>query len=122
MASLLEWRRWIEELSEHFAELTPPVHLSAEDRSWHLDRATVRLVTRVVDRTGAESGWYRHCHQVLEWFLASSGLEKDEAEAAVQVAIGGRFNSWFEPARTVVDAVGEDLASGLTGHRPYRDH
>ncbi|MFI8103776.1 hypothetical protein [Streptomyces sp. NPDC086023] len=40
----------------------------------------------------------------------------------VEAAIGGRFESWVTPERALIESVGEDLAVGLTGHAPYRDH
>ncbi|GAA2770055.1 hypothetical protein [Streptomyces showdoensis] len=58
VASLLEWRDWLEELAERFERLAPSSGANAEDRSWHLERAAIRLVTVVMDRTGAECGWY----------------------------------------------------------------
>ncbi|THA71600.1 hypothetical protein E6P78_06725 [Streptomyces sp. A0958] len=121
VASLLEWRDWLEELAERFAQMAPPAGADADDRSWHLDRAATRLVTVVVDRTGAECGWYGLCHTVLTWFLSSTGMGLETAKQAVDTAIGGRFKSWTEPSRTLVDSVGEDLAVGLTGEQPYRD-
>lgn len=122
VAALLEWREWLEGLAERFAELAPPPHASPEDRSWHLERASVRLVTLVLDRTGAESGWYRACHMTLEWFLTSTGMDPVDAERAVADAIGGRFRSWEQPRTTVIDSIGEDLAVDVTGRPPYRDH
>ncbi|MEU6089883.1 hypothetical protein ABZ865_24360 [Streptomyces sp. NPDC047085] len=122
VASLLEWRDWLEELAEKFARLAPPPDASPEDRSWHLERAATRLVTLVMDRTGSECAWYGMCAHVLSWFLTSAGLSPEEADRAVDEAIGGRFASWTAPARTLVDSVAEDLAVGLTGERPYRDH
>ncbi|WP_328908578.1 hypothetical protein OG230_03105 [Streptomyces sp. NBC_00234] len=122
IASLLEWRDWLEELAERFARLAPPAGADAEDRSWHLERAAVRLVTVVVDRTGAECGWYGLCHTVLAWFLTSTGMSPEAAKVAVDAAIGGRFRSWTEPSRTLIDTVGDDLAVRLTGEHPYRDH
>jgi hypothetical protein len=122
VAALLEWRGWLEELAERFAELAPPPQAGPEERSWHLERAAVRLVTRIVDLTGGESGWYGTCNLTLEWFLTSNGMDLQAARAAVADAIGGRFESWVRPGTTVIDAVGEDLAVGLTGHPPYRDH
>ena len=122
VASLLEWRDWLEELAEKFARLAPPPDASPEDRSWHLERAATRLVTLVMDRTGTECAWYGMCAHVLTWFLTSAGLSPEEADRAVDEAIGGRFASWTAPARTLVDSVAEDLAVGLTGERPYRDH
>ncbi|MGW6733225.1 hypothetical protein [Streptomyces sp. NPDC055013] len=121
VASLLEWRDWLEELAERFEQLAPPAGADAEDRSWHLERAATRLVTVVVDRTDAECGWYGLCRTVLTWFLSSTGVEPEGAKEAVDTAIGGRFKSWTEPSRILVDAVGEDLAVGLTGEQPHRD-
>ncbi|WP_405490609.1 hypothetical protein [Streptomyces sp. NBC_00096] len=121
VAALLEWRGWLEDLAERFGYLAPPEGATPEERSWHLERATVRLVTMVADRTQTESGWYTHCAQVLGWFLSSTGLGPDQAAALVQQAIGGRFESWTSPRRTVIEAVGEDLAVRLTGEPPYRD-
>lgn len=121
VASLLEWREWLEEVAERFEQLAPLPGLDAEDRSWHLERAVTRLVTTVVDRTHAESAWYRLCDTTLTWFLSSTGLGPDEAEKAVEAAIGGRFKSWAEPAPTLVDAVGVDLAVRLTGRGFYRE-
>ncbi|MFJ9819650.1 hypothetical protein ACIRU3_31175 [Streptomyces sp. NPDC101151] len=122
VASLLEWRAWLEELAERFTRLAPPPDASPEDRSWHLERAATRLVTLVMDRTSTECAWYGMCAHVLTWFLSSAGLSPQEAARAVDEAIGGRFASWTSPAQTLVDSVAEDLAVGLTGERPYRDH
>ncbi|WP_030040670.1 hypothetical protein [Streptomyces resistomycificus] len=121
VASLLEWRDWLEELAERFAQLAPPTGADAEDRSWHLERAATRLVTVVVDRTNTETGWYGLCHTVLTWFLSSTGMGQESARAMVETAIGGRFKSWTEPSQTLINSVGEDLAVVLTGERPYRD-
>ncbi|MEU0404134.1 hypothetical protein ABZ318_28710 [Streptomyces sp. NPDC006197] len=122
VASLLEWRDWLEELKERFEQLAPPAGADAEERSWHLERAATRLVTVVVDRTGAECGWYGLCRTVLTWFLSSTGMGPEGAKDAVDTAIGGRFKSWTVPSRILIDAVGEDLAVDLTGVQSYRDH
>ncbi|MGW0750017.1 hypothetical protein [Streptomyces sp. NPDC002587] len=122
MAALLEWRAWLEYLARQFAELAPPPGVSDEERSWHLERAAVRLVTIVLDFTGAESGWYGQSELAVTWFLASTGMPTDEARAAVTAAVGGRFESWTGPGRELIESVGEDLAVTLTGHLPYRDH
>ena len=74
-----------------------------------------------MDRTQAESAWYGLCDTTLTWFLSSTGMGPEEAERAVEAAIGGRFKSWAEPSPTVVVAVGEDLAVRLTGRGFYRD-
>ncbi|WP_377273354.1 hypothetical protein [Peterkaempfera sp. SMS 1(5)a] len=121
VAALLEWRQWLEGLAQRFAELAPPPDATAEDRSWHLERACVRLVTLALD-SGAEGGWYGQAALVLRWFLTTTGMGQAEAEQAVESAIGGRFKSWVTPEQTLIDSVADDLAVGLTGRAPYRDH
>ncbi len=107
VAALLEWRDWLEELAERFAALAPPKPL--ED-PWHWERACARLVTVVADRTQAESGWYRHCMQVLTWFLTRNGIPQERAREIVESAVGGRFDSWVAPDATVVDSVSSRFA------------
>ncbi|MEU3614238.1 hypothetical protein ABZ725_18205 [Streptomyces sp. NPDC006872] len=121
VAALLEWRAWLERLAEIFEELAPPPEASPEERSWHLERASVRLVTRVLD-SGAEGGWQGMAALTMTWFLISTGLDPAEAERAVETAIGGRFESWTDPGSMLIDSVGEDLAVSLTGRLPYQDH
>lgn len=121
VASLLEWRDWLEDVAERFERLAPHPGLDAEDRSWYLERAVTRLVTTVVDRTHAESAWYGLCETTLTWFLASTGLGPEEAKKAVEAAIGGRFTSWAAPAPPLVDTVGESVAVLLTGRGFYRE-
>ncbi|ELP70191.1 hypothetical protein STRTUCAR8_10112 [Streptomyces turgidiscabies Car8] len=118
---LLEWRDWLEDMAERFEQLAPHPDADAEDRSWHLERAVTRLVTAVVSSTHAESSWYGLCETTLTWFLTSTGLGLEEAQKAVEAAIGGRFKSHVAPAPTLVDTVGEDLAIRLTGRGFYRE-
>ncbi|MEU5660891.1 hypothetical protein ABZ802_35540 [Streptomyces sp. NPDC047737] len=121
VAALLEWRDWLERTARRFAEMAPPTDASPENRSWHLERACVRLVTHTLD-SGAEGGWHGQASIVLGWFLTSTGMDDAEAARAVNDAIGGRFESWVAPERGLIETVGEDLAAGLTGHPPYQDH
>ncbi|MEU2616795.1 hypothetical protein ABZ642_01315 [Streptomyces sp. NPDC007157] len=121
VAALLEWRQWLEAMAQRFAELAPPPEASPEHRSWYLERACVRLVTLTLD-TGAEGAWYGQAALVLRWFLGTTGMDRGEAEQAVESAIGGRFESWITPGHVLIESVGEDLAVGLTGHAPYQDH
>ncbi|MEU1513243.1 hypothetical protein ABZ490_13955 [Streptomyces sp. NPDC005811] len=121
VAALLEWREWLERTARRFAELAPPADASPEDRSWHLERACVRLVTYALD-SGAEGGWYGQASMVLAWFLTTTGMDRAAAGRAVQNAIGGRFRSWVTPEPALIESVGEDLAVALTGHAPYQDH
>lgn len=120
VAALLEWREWLERTAERFAELAPPADASPEDRSRHLERACVRLVTYALD-SGAEGDWHGQATILLCWFLVSTGMDQAEAARAVQDAIGGRFTSWATPGRALIESVGEDLAAALTGHVSYRE-
>lgn len=121
VASLLEWRDWLEDLAERFEQLAPAPDADAEERSWHVERAVTRLVTRVVDRTQADSAWYGLCDTTLTWYLSSTGMEPEQAKKAVEAAIGGRFKSHAEPTPTQVYRVGEDLAVHLTGGVFHRE-
>ncbi|MFD4244004.1 hypothetical protein ACFWP3_20730 [Streptomyces sp. NPDC058525] len=121
VAALLEWREWLERTAQRFADLAPPPDASPEDRSWHLERACVRLVTHALD-SGAEGGWHGQASMVLHWFLTTTGMDQAEARRAVESAIGGRFESWVTPEPTLIVSVGEDLAAGLTGHAPSWYH
>jgi hypothetical protein len=115
--ALVEWRAWLEDLSGRFDRypLTDP-----EDHVlW--ERGMVHLVHHVVDRTMADSGWYEHCEQVLSWYLARWGLAAGEARRLVTEAIGGRFQSWAEPAGTDVDEVAERLARAVGQVGPAHD-
>ncbi|MFE1287037.1 hypothetical protein [Streptomyces sp. NPDC058751] len=119
-AALLNWRKALEWLAGRFAELAPPPDASPEDRSWHLERACVRLVTVAVD-SGTDS-WPGQSGRLLRWFLTSTGMDQEEAGRLVEAAIGGRFESWVTPTPSLIDSVGEHIAVELTGHLPYRDH
>ncbi|MFJ4870596.1 hypothetical protein [Streptomyces sp. NPDC088757] len=115
VAGLLEWRDWLEDLAERFAALAPPSPSEGDTVDpWHWERACTRLVTVVADRTLAESGWYGHCEQVLEWFLACNGVEEGRAGEIVESAVGGRFGSWIAPDATVVDAVSSKFAQAMS--------
>ncbi|WP_229347009.1 hypothetical protein [Streptomyces sp. UNOB3_S3] len=116
--ALREWRGWLEDLAERFAALVPPENTpaSSTDR-WYWERACTRLVTVVADRTQAESSWYGHCMQVLQWFLASNGIDEGQAQQIVKNAVGGRFDSWIAPDAPVVDAVSSRFATGMGDFR-----
>ncbi|MFA7754181.1 hypothetical protein V5F01_11090 [Streptomyces sp. NRRL B-2790] len=110
--ALCEWRAWVEDLAERFDGYRLN-SVPAEDRQHVWERAAVHLVTHVVDRTGAGDVWYGHCEQVLTWFLERWGVEAATAEALVEEAIGGRFESWTGPEPDVVDDVAQRLALSL---------
>ncbi|MER5380004.1 hypothetical protein ABT040_06940 [Streptomyces sp. NPDC002688] len=120
-AALLQWRGVLEWLARRFADLAPPSDASPEVRSWHLERACVRLVTLALD-SGVEGALPGQAGRLLLWFLTSTGMSPDDAGQVVEAAIGGRFESWVAPAQTLIDSVGEDFAVALTGHAPYQDH
>lgn len=112
--ALREWRGWLEDLAERFAALAPPENTAASSADhWYWERACTRLVTVVADRTRAESGWYGHCEQVLQWFLADNGIGEGRGEEIVESAVGGRFGSWIAPDLSVVDAVSSRFANGV---------
>jgi hypothetical protein len=110
--ALVEWRHWLEELAEQF-DRYPLAGSPDPDAVAFWERGAVHLVHRVVDRTGAGDAWYRHCGQVLTWFLSRWGVAEERAGRLVAEAIGGRFGSWIGPAELEVDAVAEQLARSV---------
>ncbi|MBL6280100.1 hypothetical protein JMF97_28460 [Micromonospora fiedleri] len=109
-AALMEWRDWLDDLAERFDRFLP---LPADDlNGW--ERAVAHLVTAVGDRTQYESGWYGCCITVLGWFLDAAGIESTRRENLLEHALGGRFDSWVEPAIAVVRSVAEDVARRVT--------
>ena len=113
-AAVLEWRAWLEDLSERFARFLPIPPGAADDVVLDVwERAVAHLVTVVIDRTGAASGWYQHCRQVLGWFLSAAGIPAGRHEELLDDAIDGRFESWVEPPRPVVADVAERLAGSV---------
>ncbi|WP_416983660.1 Fic family protein [Streptomyces sp. T028] len=112
VAGLCEWRGWLESLAGRF-EAYPLDLASVDDQRILWECAARNLILQVTDRTGAGSGWYGHCHQVLTWFLSRWGVAPDAARKMVEQAIGGRFRSWSGPDRVLVDDVAERLAGSL---------
>lgn len=105
-AALMEWRDWLDDLAERFDRFLP---LPADDLDgW--ERAVAHLVTAVGDRTQYESGWYSCCMTVLGWFLDAAGIESTRREELLEHAVAGRFDSWVEPPKAVVESVAEELA------------
>jgi len=52
-AALVEWRGWLEDLAQRFAQFLPlPVHAGEDAVLDAWERAVAHLVTVVVDRTG----------------------------------------------------------------------
>ncbi|WP_316755949.1 hypothetical protein [Streptomyces herbicida] len=117
-AGLREWREWLESLAARF-EAYPLDLAGIDDQRILWDRTARHLILHVTDRTGCGSGWYGHCHQVLEWFLSRWGVGADDAEHLVARAIGGRFESWTGPDPVLVEDIAERLAASV---RPDPGH
>ncbi|MGW3078612.1 Fic family protein [Kitasatospora sp. NPDC001132] len=117
-AALCEWRDWLEHLAQWFeAYPLDPQTLVADRILW--ERAARNLILQVADRTGAESGWYGHCQQVLGWFLSYWGVAPELAERLGRQAVGGRFKSWTAPDTVLAEDIAERLVGPL---RPQDTH
>ncbi|MFD5461858.1 Fic family protein [Kitasatospora sp. NPDC127059] len=121
VASLCEWRDWLELLAGRFeAYPLDPADIDGQRILW--ERAVRNLIQQVSDFTGHESAWYGHCALVLTWFLERWGFEPVAAERLVRQAIGGRFKSWTAPDLVLIDDVAERIARSLrpedSGTRP----
>ncbi|MGW1991314.1 hypothetical protein [Embleya sp. NPDC001921] len=71
----------------------------------------------MAERTQAEYLWYKHCVQVLEWFLAYNGIDGERAGEIVESAVGGRFDSWIAPDVAVVESASSRFARAMGGQR-----
>lgn len=111
LTALREWRDWLERLVDLFATHALPAGPAGERlAAW--ERAVPALVEEVVDRTEAGDAWYRHCAQVLDWFLADQGIADPQL---VEQALGGRFESWCAPAESEVAALARRIAAAAPG-------
>ena len=119
--ALVEWRDWLEDLAARF-DRYPMELFSDGDQLEAWERGAVHLVHHVVDRTGAGDAWYRHCAQVLTWFLARWGMPEEQAKPLVDEAIGGRFSSWIAPEETAVNDIAERLARMAGDAQDGRHH
>ncbi|MEU4668376.1 hypothetical protein AB0F91_10470 [Amycolatopsis sp. NPDC023774] len=111
LTALREWRGWLERLADLFPTHALPAG-SEEERLAAWERAVPVLVDKVVDRTGAGDAWYRHCAQVLEWFLTYHGIAD---VGLVEEAIGGRFQSWSAPEDSEVTDLARRIAAADSG-------
>ncbi|MEV4597664.1 hypothetical protein AB0K15_09695 [Amycolatopsis sp. NPDC049253] len=111
LAALREWRGWLVQLADLFAAHALPAG-SDEERLAAWERVVPVLVDEVVGRTGAGDAWYRHCAQVLEWFLAYHGIADVRL---VEEAIGGRFESWCAPPESEVTDLARRVAAADPG-------
>jgi hypothetical protein len=114
---LLEWRAWLELLATRFAQFSTKGH---SDSTKSLQLAAARLITDVVERTDACDAWYGHCSQVLGWYLERGGSDTARAQELIQKAIGGRFESWIAPKKSIVTQIARQVASDAA--RDSRDH
>ncbi|MFB9370356.1 Fic family protein [Kitasatospora albolonga] len=112
VAALCEWRDWLERLADLFeAYPLDTERLDADRVLW--ERAARNLILQVADQTGADSGWYGHCNQVLEWFLTYWGVGPELAARLVKQAVGGRFKSWTAPDSVLAEDIAERMVGPL---------
>jgi Fic/DOC family len=111
-AALVEWREWLESLARLFDAYPLDPDTVADQRAlWR--RAARDLIVHVMDRTECYDAWYGTCERVLIWFLERWGVESRFAQAMVDEAIGGRFESWTHPDPALVDDVAERLTESI---------
>jgi len=115
--ALCEWRAWLEKLAVLFDSLALPAG-SLDERTAAWERAVTELVTEVVEQTGAGDAWYRHCAQVLDWFLAHQDVAEARRSALVAEAIDGRFDSWVGPSPELLGEIAQRIAVGVEQTAP----
>lgn len=112
--SLVEWRGWLEELSERFDRFLPPLAADPADPDvW--EHAVLHLVTVVVDRTCADGHWEWHCRQVLGWFLGLTAVPPERHKPLLDHSIDGRFDDFRAPSNLLILDVAERFGRAVTG-------
>lgn len=118
--ALLDWREFLEDLSEIFTGHLPlPAEPRAAAAAW--EATTASLVAMVAARSGADEDWHTVCTLVLKWFLTVAGVPGEDRGTLIDEAIGGRFWSFTSPLGAEVADVAESLATTLTGVAPPPD-
>ncbi|OSP41315.1 MULTISPECIES: hypothetical protein [unclassified Streptomyces] len=127
VAALCEWRGRLESLAGWFeAYPLEPADVGGRRIPWV--RAARHLIPQVTDRTGCGSGRHGHRCQALTRFLSRRGIAPDTAQGLNDQSIGGRFLSWNDPDRALVEGIAERLAlslrpdAGTRSAEPTPDH
>lgn len=115
--SLCEWRTFIEQLADLFAEIAR----SVEDRmtvvessvSPAVSEGITRVVSFVADCTGCNDAWYDYAQQSVAWLLEFLGLEPESAVQKARNALSGKFESWIRPSDESISNVNEQLGIEL---------
>ena len=117
VASVREWRAYLEAMAALFGELRPELDRArGEDeaaRRATLARLTVRLVREVAGHTAAEDAWYPFAEGAAAWLLESSGMPPEEARRRADQALDGKFQSWIAPTEPELARAGEALGEAL---------
>lgn len=121
VASLLQWRDWLEHLAAVFGAVVPPPGAGQDVRSAHSERAVARLVTDVVERTQCEEHGYALAVITLRWYFEACGFTPEEADTAADTAQDGSFHSWVHAREQEVRDYAESLAAEATGAAPCRE-
>ncbi len=110
---------WIERIAE-LAELFAELHARAPDLdpSELAARAASDLLPRVVAWTGVAEAWYGALEIILTWWLEHEGIPRGRAQAVVEDALDGRFESWCEPDPDQIDAAVAAFAERATVPAP----
>lgn len=117
VASLREWRAFIQAMAALFGELRPDLERARaqapDARRATLARLTVRLVREVADATQTEDAWYGLTEQVAAWLLESAGMPATEARRRAEEALTGKFQSWIGPSDEELEQAGQALHEAL---------
>jgi hypothetical protein len=108
IAAVICWRRRLEELARHFAELD--ARSRSLDPADKASRAASHLLSLVLEWTQLEDAWYRTFEIFLAWYMERELGAPSRARAIARETVSGRFSSWLEPGDEVRATLPADVA------------
>lgn len=107
--SLLDWRRWLEELAERFDRLLPLLHAARTEPAPAWESAVREMTRMAIAHVSDDDSWQGHCDQVLTWLLTAAGIPGERAAALVDDALREFFGRWVPLTEVDVVEVAERL-------------
>ena len=113
--ALADWNAWLESVRAAFETIDRETN--GQSPASRIERAAGRILALVVERTGCEDAWYSTFATTLGWYIEridpNAGVPRRVAEI-----VGGRFQSWLEPAPDVAGRVCVDIGERMAAQRP----
>ncbi|WP_431934310.1 hypothetical protein [Micromonospora sp. RP3T] len=123
-ASLVAWRRWVEETAGRLHRLLPSLRAAAligpDDAVVAWEAAIAELLTAAVAWAEETDDWFGRGRRLLTWLLTAAGLPVEHSVTLVGRALDARFHGWVHLTAADVADVAEHLAREVIGRSAGR--